>query len=494
MSAIDELCRSYFDVRWHFDPAAASAAGRTEQDGRLGRFDANSVRELLAAVRSLAGAAEELEVDDPQEEIDRTTLIDDMRVLGFRFDYEQPHRRNPAFWVRHLRDAFVSVLGRPDDAAGAGVVAERLRDIPPFLDAAISTLDRPPAIFTDTALSLLGNAGEVVVEANRRYGLLAPELKEGLDAATVAALSSLKSFGLALNQRITPSSDPLAFAAGEEEFERRLRFEHALLAGAPELYRYGLHLREDLEAELASVASRIDSSRGWREVAEALLHDAFDASALAAAYDDEMGRAVAFIEERSLVTLPDVPGQLRLTGDPWETARHRVPVVVAYEVWPGRHVHAVRARELASEVRSHLASALTMNGWALYAQDLMAEEGYYDSLETRLLHLAGMLRHAVQVDIDIGLHTRGMTPHQAIDELVTRVPVDRRQAELDVRRFCEAPASALTGAVGRRALRDLREAARSQRGARFSLRGFHDEVLSYGGLPVSLIRWGMGVD
>jgi hypothetical protein len=40
VSAIDELCQSYFDVRWHFDPAAASADGRTDQDGRLGRFDA----------------------------------------------------------------------------------------------------------------------------------------------------------------------------------------------------------------------------------------------------------------------------------------------------------------------------------------------------------------------------------------------------------------------------------------------------------------------
>jgi hypothetical protein len=417
-----------------------------------------------------------------------------MRVLGFRFDHEQPHRRNPAFWVRHLRDAFVSVLGRPDDGAAAGVVAERLRDIPPFLDAAISTLDKPPAIFTDTALSMLGGTGEVLVEAARRHSRLAPELQESLDAATVSALSALKSFGLALNQGITPSSDPLAFAAGEEEFERRLRFEHALLASAPELYRHGLHLREEIEAELASVANRIDSSRGWREIAEQLLGDALDAPALGAVYEDEMGRAVAFIEERSLVTLPEQPGQLLLSGDPWDSARHRVPVVVAHDAWPGRHLHAVRASEVASEVRRQLSSTLTMNGWALYAQELMAEEGYYGSLETRLLHLAGMLRYAVQVDIDIGLHTRGMTPRQAIDELVTRVPVERRQAEQDVRRYCEAPAMGLTGAVGRRALVNLRDAARSQRGAAFSIRAFHDEVLSYGGIPVSLIRWGMGID
>ena len=59
---------------------------------------------------------------------------------------------------------------------------------------------------------------------------------------------------------------------------------------------------------------------------------------------------------------------------------------------------------------------------------------------------------------------------------------------------CEVPAQGLSHAVGRRALRELRESAETQRGSAFTMRGFHDEVLSYGGLPVSLIRWGMGID
>ena len=160
----------------------------------------------------------------------------------------------------------------------------------------------------------------------------------------MAALSALKSFGVALGQRVTPSPDPHAFAAGEEEFERRLRFEHALLASAPELWRYGLHLRDELEAQLAALSRRLDPSRAWRDVAERLLSEAPDASARAAFYDDEMTRAVAFIESRALVTLPDEPGQLLLSGDRWEHATHRIPVVVAHEVWPGRHLHAAQAR------------------------------------------------------------------------------------------------------------------------------------------------------
>ena len=123
----------------------------------------------------------------------------------------------------------------------------------------------------------------------------------------------------------------------------------------------------------------------------------------------------------------------------------------------------------------------------------MADGGYFADLETKLLHLVGVLRCAVQVDLDVGLHTRGMTPSEAMDELVKRVPVTRRQAELDIRRYCETPALALAEAVGRRALGGLRT-RHVRSAAPISPCAFHDEVLSYGGLPVSLIRWGMGID
>lgn len=84
----DPLCRSYLDLCWHLDPAAGSAASAGEHDTRLGRFDVESVREYLAAFRSLAKAVEDMEVTDLQDEIDRTALLDDIRVSYYRFDAE----------------------------------------------------------------------------------------------------------------------------------------------------------------------------------------------------------------------------------------------------------------------------------------------------------------------------------------------------------------------------------------------------------------------
>ncbi len=87
-----------------------------------------------------------------------------------------------------------------------------------------------------------------------------------------------------------------------------------------------------------------------------------------------------------------------------------------------------------------------------------------------------------------------MTFQQAVTDLVELVHVDRANAEAEVRRYCAEPAYQLCYAVGRRELLRLREDYRAKAGADFTLRRFHDAILPYGGLPVTLIRWGLGLD
>ena len=81
----------------------------------------------------------------------------------------------------------------------------------------------------------------------------APDLQQELNAAAGAALEALKRCGVALRGEIEPNPDPHAFAIGEEQFARRLHFEHAVVSGAPELWRYGLHLQEETTAQLAAL-------------------------------------------------------------------------------------------------------------------------------------------------------------------------------------------------------------------------------------------------
>src|SRR4030095_6950700 len=99
------------------------------------------MRPLIAAVRSVAGAVEELEVEDLQEEVDRTALLGELRSTVLRLEHERPHERNPLYWVNHLFQGVYAVLARSPDDSGprAPAALERLRAVPGFLNAARET-------------------------------------------------------------------------------------------------------------------------------------------------------------------------------------------------------------------------------------------------------------------------------------------------------------------------------------------------------------------
>ena len=536
MLTVDDLCRSYLDLKYHFDPSAASAAGLVAQDSRLGNFDAQTTREHLAALRSLTGAVEELEPEELNEEIDRTALLGEMRITVFRFDYEQPNIRNPGFWLSHLLQGLYTLLTRhePDLASRVPAVIARLEAAPAFLETARDTIAEPPAVFVDTALSMLGGGGQLIAEVVGVFAGAAPDLASRLKTAGQATLQALVGFGASLRDEIEPSTDPQAFAIGEEQFSRRLHHEHALMAGAPELWRYGLHLQEEVTEEIVALARRLDS-RPWRVVVDELRNDAPPADQLLAAYRDEIDRANNWVLEHDLVTLPEAPveavptpaflaslvpfaayepppmylsdrtGRFYVTvPDPTLPPEafaqqlrghcaHGIPAMVAHEAYPGHHLQLVMAQELGSEVRRHVWSPIMVEGWALYSEQLMAETGYYPGDQTRLFQLVNLLWRAVRVVLDVGLHTRGMSPAEAVDYMVEHLPIERSSAEAEVRRYCAWPTYQLCYAVGRRELLRLRDAYGKREGGAYRARRFHDEVMGYGGLPVSLASWGMGL-
>jgi uncharacterized protein (DUF885 family) len=165
--------------------------------------------------------------------------------------------------------------------------------------------------------------------------------------------------------------------------------------------------------------------------------------------------------------------------------------MVAHEVYPGHHLQLLTMEGLGSEVRRHIWSPIMVEGWALYCEQLMEEAGYYPTRETRLFRLVNLLWRAIRIVLDVGLHTRGMTPAEAIDYMVEHLPIERPSAEAEVRRYCAWPTYQLSYALGRRELLRLREAYQQRAGVGADLRRFHDELMGYGGMPVSLARWGM---
>lgn len=535
VGTLRELERSYFDVRWHLDPVDATHAGVREYDDRYGRFSPAALEPHLAALKSVASALEETAADSLEDEIDRTALLNDARVTLRRFERERPQSKNPELWLSHVLSGLHALLVRKDRPAAerARALLGRLEDLPALLDDARETIDRPVRVFVETALRVNEAGLDLLREIPEAVARWLPEERDRLAAAVEAAGAALASFGRDLERWLDAGDD--TFALGEEGFNFRLHYEHALRDTAPELWRYGHRLADEVEADLARRAAQLDRGRIWPDVVERLREDHPSAETLVAEYAREMARARDFVAERGLAPIPEAPldvvptpafmrplvpfaaydgpgayssdrtGLFYVTvPDPRLPAvqrehilrdhcRHELAATALHEGYPGHHLQLVHARSQPSHTRKNLWTPLTVEGWALYCEDMMGEEGFYASDEERFFQRVHLLWRATRVLLDVGLHTRGMTFEQAVDYFVDRLRIDRSTAEAEVRRYCAWPAYQLCYAVGRRELLQLRDDYRRRQGSAFSLRAFHEAILPYGGLPVTLIRWGLGL-
>ncbi len=542
VAALHALAQSYLDLRWHLDPVAATQAGVTTYDDRYGSYSAAALAPHLAALKALAAAVEETPADELDDEIDRTALLNEIRVTVRRFERERPQVKNPEFWLSHLLAGLHFLALRNDRAPGAKAeaIAGRLEAVPRLLEDARATVLEPVRVFVETAVRVQEGGLHLVRELAARFAAQSPAHAARLTAAADGAVAALSAFARDLERWLETGSD--RFALGEEDFNFRLHYEHALRDTAPELWRYGHRLKEELEQDLAARARRFNGAgrapphpSHWADVADGLRADHPAAGELVAEYAREMARARDFVARRDIAPIPaapleviptpafmrpltpfaayDSPGpyssdrtgvfyvtvpdptlpaaaQERLLRD---HCRHEIAATALHEGYPGHHLQLVLAQEQPSHVRKNLWTPLTVEGWALYCEEMMGEEGFYRTDAERLFQRVHLLWRAVRILIDVGLHTRGMTFQQGVDLLAETLHVDRANAEAEVRRYCAMPGYQLCYAVGRRELLRLREDFRAARGAEFTLRRFHEAILPYGGLPVTLIRWGLGL-
>ena len=532
--AFEDLTNSYLDLRWQFDPVQATAAGRSEFDQRLGSFGLQGVEENLAALRSIANAIEELSLDAVEDELDRTALLNQIRVTVNRYTHEQPHVRNPEFWLSHLLQGLYFLLVRDDRpvAHRAAAAARRLEAVPSFLEEAKQTLHDCPSVFVDTGLGVVSGGLGLIHQIGEH---LRPEGDDRFDEIRDAAVAALHTFASDLPAKAMQPEDG-GFAIGEDAFNFRLQFEHALGSPARELRAYGNSLVDEVELALAELAREIDPGVAWPDLADRLRDNHPSGGEVVNAYVREMERARLFVEERGIV--PVYPGRLEVVETPTfllpmipvaayqppgafaedrtglfyvtpptagmdDPSKQSVPrthcefeiaPTALHEGYPGHHLQFLAAQAQPRVVRKLMGSALVYEGWALYCEEMMGEEGFYRQAEERFFQLIALLLRGIRVLVDVGLHAGGMSYDEAVQLLIDRAVVGRSTAEAEVRRYCATPTYQLCYAVGRREIKALHCDFRNGAGADYSLRNFHDAVLGYGGLPVSLMRWGMGLN
>jgi uncharacterized protein (DUF885 family) len=171
----------------------------------------------------------------------------------------------------------------------------------------------------------------------------------------------------------------------------------------------------------------------------------------------------------------------RTTVDDEATAYH--------EGIPGHHMQESVARQMTGlpQFRRHSFNSGYIEGWALYAEQLGKEVGFYQDPVSDYGRLASERFRAVRLVVDTGIHSKGWTRQQVVDYFRKSGTIDEPMIQTETDRYIAWPAQALSYKLGQIKFLELRARAQKELGPKFDIRTFHDEMLSGGVLPLDLL-------
>ncbi len=185
------------------------------------------------------------------------------------------------------------------------------------------------------------------------------------------------------------------------------------------------------------------------------------------------------------------PGRVMVnTGDFAKRLTIGVETTALHEGVPGHHMQIAIAQELQDlpPFRQQGNYTAYAEGWALYSERLGEELGFYSDPYSFYGHLQDEMLRAIRLVVDTGLHAKKWSRQQVVDYFHAHSGIDEVDVQSETDRYIVWPGQALGYKIGQLKIVELREYAKTQLGARFDIRAFHDQVLGAGALPMDVLE------
>ena len=540
------LASDYLDDRAERHPDLATGLGDHRFDEHLPDPSESALAGERRALDDWAARLSALEVGalSGEHQVDAAMMADSVARRLFEIDELGEHTWNPL--LANPGKAIYQLLARdfdplPDRLAS---VAGRLADVPAALAEARSQLGRMPRVHLETAIGQFDGTIALISKEIDAALEAAPGSAPQIGQVRPAALGALAEHRAWLSARLAEAApgpdgdrDP---RIGPERFARKLSLTLGAAADADVILARAQADLDRVSEQIAELAAQIAGSAEAgpatvRRVLDRLAVDVPDDTTILGFCRDALAAQTAFVTGRRLVSvhddpievipMPEIdrgvaiaycdsPGPLEPAPLPtfiavsptppdWppervasfyrEYNRHMVHNLMVHEAMPGHYLqlqHSRRYTGSGTAIRAALRSGSFVEGWAVYAERVMAEQGYPgdgDPRAVRMQQLKMQLRTIINAILDARIHGHRMTETEAMTLMIGRGYQEEGEAAGKWRRALLTSAQLSTYYVGYTEVSDLaRDLSASDPG--LAERDIHDRMLAHGSPPTRLLR------
>jgi uncharacterized protein (DUF885 family) len=463
---------------------------------------------------------------DKEQRVDLDIMKNNVEAALLELNTLQSYRHNPTVYVELVGNALYTpyMLNYAPVEKRFGHIIKRLERIPALFDQAKANLVDAPEVWNRVA----GEENEGNIELiDKTLRNAAPEsLKGAYGVAADKALASVRDFNMFLKDKLSAHTSD--WRLGKEKYARK--FALVLASGrTPE------DLLAAAEADLKTVRAQMAKLAAPKTIEQALddvarqhaTPDTYIAKA-----KETLAQATAFVKQKDLLTLParsnldviETPEFMRgiygvggfnpapplepqlgafywITPIPktWPTARiesklreynnYGLQELTIHEAMPGHYVQLEYANDVQPVsrrlLRTILANTPYVEGWAVYTQQMMSDEGYLDNSKALwLTFYKQILRVLANTILDIRLQTMGMTDQEALDLMMKDTFQEKEEATAKLQRAQLSSCQLPTYFVGWKGWLDVREHYKQRKGSSYSLKEFNERALKESGVPL----------
>src|SRR5438477_469330 len=450
--AFQKIAHDYIEQYLRANPEDATELGDHRFDGELTDYSAEARAKDLATQKEFRGKLSN--IDGSQltgaNNIDFRILKENIDYQIFRAEELKEPEWNPLVHMQSLANSLYLLVARDFASPEQRIpnLRHRMEEIPRVIAQAKGNLQHSPRIYTETAVEQLQGAINLVREELAPLLDRAPQMKNELAPLQQKTAAALEDYKKWLQNDLLPRSDG-NFRLGAEKFRKKLRFALASELSMEEIMKRA-------QADLKQTQTAI--------------------------YETAVPIYKKYFPSADSATLAD---------------KHKVTAAVLdklAEQHPDDATVVAYANEFSAPtlVRAIFRSGTFIEGWAVYCEQMMAEQGY-GGPEVKMQQLKMRLRAIGNAILDQSIHAGNMTEKEAMDLMMKETFQQEGEAVAKWKRARLTSAQLSTYFVGATEHLDLRAAEQKKLGKDFDLRKYNDQVISYGSPPVKYVRELMGL-